>query len=253
VGHALLEKLLAFLQFDFGTSAISGAPAADELAARLPVTLFLAGTGLVVALAIGAPLGILLGSSPVRRAAAPLIQIVAATPVFCASLVLAYAAMHLAGWPVSTNIATPFAKLADPQALELLLPPILTVGAAGAAAVQLALRRAAREASDESYQRGLRKLGLTGFEIERIYVAPQVAAGLLSSLGEVVLALLSATAVAEWVFNAPGAAVLFVKSAALHDWTMLALILLVFVAMVLTAHCIGRIAARAIYEQRHGA
>lgn len=249
----LFAKLVAFTKFDFGLSAISGGPAADELGARLPITLFLAGTGFLVALIIGAPLGILLGTTPVRRAAAPLIQIVAAAPVFCAGLVLAYAAVHLFGWPVTINPPTNFPQLADAHAFELLLPPVLTVGLAGAAAVQLALRRAAREASDESYQTGLRRLGLSALEIELVYVAPQITAGLLSSLGEIALALLSATAVAEWVFNAPGAAVLFVRSAALHDWTMLALVLLVFVSIVVTAHFIGRVAAHILYEQRQGA
>lgn len=249
----LVEKFFAFIKFDFGSSAISGGPATAELSARLPVTLFLASTGFVVALIIGAPLGILLGATPVRRAAAPLIQIVAAAPVFCAGLALAFGAVHLLGWPVSINTPMGFPQLADVHAFELLLPPILTVGLAGAAAVQLALRRAAREASDESYQKGLRRLGLSALEIDLVYVAPQIAAGLLSSLGEIALALLSATAVAEWVFNAPGAAVLFVKSAALYDWTMLALVLLVFVTIVQTAHFIGRVAAHALYEQRHGA
>ena len=131
-----------------------------------------------------------------------------------------------------------------------LLLPILTVGAAGAASVHLALRRAVNEADSEPYRQGLRLMGLGALEIERVYVLPQVFAGLLSGSGEIVLTLISAAAVAEWVFNWPGDAVLFIKSAALGDWSVAALVLLVFAALKFLADCAGAIAARVLEELR---
>jgi peptide/nickel transport system permease protein len=112
------------------------------------------------------------------------------------------------------------------------------------AAVQMVLRRAASEAQEGPFRTGLRRLGLSSLEIERVYVAPLVFAGLLDGLGEVVLALLSASVVAEWVFNGHGIADLFVKAIALHEWNVAALILFVFAALTATADFVGRIAAR---------
>src|SRR5262249_3570705 len=211
----------------FGISAPGGRHAIADLADRLPATLIVLSGGLVIALAVGGPLGILFGGGPVRRAAAPLIQFVAASPVFCAALVLNFLAVQFLHWPhdTQTDFFQPASvfhlDLSDPAAaLEPLLLPALTVGAAGAAAVQLALRRGAASVAREPYRRGLRRLGLSTLEIDRAFVLPQVVAALVASFGELALALVAASAVAEWVFNIPGAAVLFVKSVALGDWTM---------------------------------
>jgi ABC-type dipeptide/oligopeptide/nickel transport system permease component len=245
----------SFARLDLGTSVVTGRDAWAELAGRLPATLLLISGGMLIALAVGGPLGLLLGGGPGRRAAAPLIQIIAAAPVFCGALLLAFIAQKFLHWPIATGGASLFAEspyhldLADPiGSLKPLLLPILTVGAAGAACVQLALRRSSAEVAHEPYRRGLRLLGLPALEIERVYVVPQVAAALVASLGEIVLAMLAASAVAEWVFDIPGAAVLFVKSVALGDWSIASLVLFVFAAIALAADFIGTIAWRALAD-----
>jgi ABC-type dipeptide/oligopeptide/nickel transport system permease component len=126
--------------------------------------------------------------------------------------------------------------------------PALVVGAAGATAIELAIRRAASAAGGAPYRDGLRLMGLSAFEVDRLYLVPRVLAGLFASLGEVALSLFAATAVAEWVFDWPGAATLFIHSVALHDWNVAALVLLVFACMALTAGFIGALAARAMGE-----
>ncbi len=230
---AIGSRLLHFGQFDLGYSVINGLPVLDELSRRLPPTLALVLLGGVFALIAGLPLGLLFAFSPARRTAAPLVQIITATPVFCAGLALAYAAVHLLHWPVSVNGPMP-------PSLQTAALPILTVGLAGAAAVQLALRRAAFQSSGEAFRTGLKRLGLGAFEIERRFVLPQVLAGLIASAGEIMLALLSATVVAEWVFHRPGAADLFVRSVALADWNMAAIILFVFAALSFVTEFAGR-------------
>jgi peptide/nickel transport system permease protein len=240
-GVAIAGRLLAFLTLDFGNSAISGQSVARELASHGPMTADLVGFGALIAVLLGVPLGLVLGTGPFRRATAPLIQLVSAAPVFCAGLALAYAARHLFGWYQGAAVAAP--GLFDLAALRAVLLPALTVGFAGTAAVQIALRRAASEAQDNPFRTGLKRLGLTALEIERVYVAPRVFAGLLASLGEVMLALLSAAVVSEWVFQCRGIADLFVKSLALHDWNMAAAILLVFGVATSTAEFLGRLGA----------
>ena len=249
---AAAKRFLAFLSLDAGRSAISGGSALAELSLRLPATLALVAAGAGVALAVGAPLGLLLGAGPMRRAAAPLIQIVAAAPVFCAGLALAYCAAHILHWPVSVNTPTTGAIpifTTDLQSWRLTALPVLTVGLAGAAAVQLALRRAAAQSAGDAYHAGLRRMGLSALEIERVYGATQVLAGLLASAGEIMLALLSAAVVAEWVFHRPGAADLFVKAIALHDWNMAALILFCFAALSFVSDLGGRLGAYALANE----
>jgi peptide/nickel transport system permease protein len=243
--------LNGFLRGDFGTSAISGSPALAELAAHLPLTLGLVGEGLGVALLVGIPIGILFGTGPARRAAAPLVQVASAAPIFCAGLTLAFVASNLLHWPVHLAggaesglalLPTSFA------AFESIALPVLTVGLAGAAATQLAIRRAAAESATQPWRPQLRRMGLSSWDIEKTYGLADLGAGLLSSLGEVMLALLSAAAVAEWVFNYDGAADLFVRSVALHDWSVVALVLLVFASLTMAADLLGRCAARALCD-----
>jgi peptide/nickel transport system permease protein len=243
---AVAERAWAFLRLDFGTSLISGTGAAAELAQRGPVTATLVLLGATVALVIGVPLGLLFAAGPLRRTTAPLIQVVSAAPVFCAGLALAYAAHRLFGWPVSAGEWPGHLTISDPAVLHVVLLPALMVGLAGTASVQLVLRRSAAEAQDEPFRGGLRRLGLSALEIDRVYIAPLVFAGLLTSLGEVMLALLSATVVAEWVFGCPGIADLFVSSVALHDWNMAAMVLFVFSVVVATCEFLGRLAAQAV-------
>jgi ABC-type dipeptide/oligopeptide/nickel transport system permease component len=245
---ALGGRLTSFAQLDFGQSAISGNSAVQELATRAPVTLTLVLLGMLIAFVFGAPFGLLLSSGAVRRATAPLVQIVSALPVFCAGLALAFLARNLLGWPASAGAFPTLQQLLHPDTavMQTALLPALAIGLAGMAAVQVAQRRSASEVQDAPFRAGLRRLGLSTLEIDRVYVAPIVFAGLFASLGEVVLALFSAAVVSEWVFKCPGAADLFVKSVALHDWTVAALILFFFAAIVLTANFLGRIAAEAV-------
>jgi peptide/nickel transport system permease protein len=245
--HTMPAYLTAFghhlwnlLRLDFGTSTLTGRPALEELGRHLPSTLMLVAMGAGVAGLVGVPLGLLFAFQSARRIAAPLVQIITATPVFCAGLALAYAAAYLLQWPTSVNAPARADVLPD-QALQLLALPVLTVGLAGAGAIHLALRRATIRSSEDAYRTGLKRLGLGRLEIEALYVVPKVLAGVLTGAGEIMLALVSAAVVAEWVFHRGGAADLFVKSVALADWNMTAILLFVFAGLTIAAHFIGAV------------
>jgi len=236
------RALDGYAHLDFGHSAMTGRAASDELARHLPLTLGLVFEGLAIALIVGIPIGLSFGSGPARRAAAPLIQILSAAPIFCAGLALAFVAGNLLHWPVPSGDATAGLALVphDVREAEILLLPVLTVGLAGAAATQLSLRRAGAEIAGQPWRTQLRRMGLSAWEIETVYAMPRIFAGLLGDLGEVMLALFSAAAVAEWVFNYAGAADLFVKSVALRDWAVVAPVLLAFGVLTMIAGFTGR-------------
>jgi peptide/nickel transport system permease protein len=242
---ALLDRLVQFGRLDLGVSLVSGLPAAQVLANSLPQTLGLVGLGAGMALLAGVPFGLLLALGPARRIAAPLIQVITATPVFCSGLALAFIAVHVLGWPVSVNAPVGAAVPPD-QMLPLTALPALTVGLAGAAAVQLVLRRSAARSGGDAFRGGLKRMGLGLIEIETLYVLPRIAAALLAGARDIALALVSATVVAEWVFHRAGAADLFVKSVALADWNMASLLLFVFAAVTFAVDFFGRVLAAAV-------
>ncbi|HSM97010.1 MAG TPA: ABC transporter permease [Rhizomicrobium sp.] len=248
------QRLSADIHGDFGRSAVSGMPAMAEVFAVLPPTLQLVAAGAVLAFLLGVPLGIFLSASRTLRAVAPLMQIIAATPVFVAALALIWIAVRVLHWrEIPQPSILSFAALMRAgdwnTALHAFALPALTVGAAGAASVQLSLRRSATIAWSEPYRTGLRLMGLGTLDIDLRYAFPEVFAALLRDLGEVMLALISATAVAEWVFDRDGVAVLFLKSAALGDWTVVAAALLIFATITLVFSLLGGIASRLIVPE----
>jgi peptide/nickel transport system permease protein len=251
---ALFERILAAVRGDFGLSSVTGVPAMASAIDMMSFTFQLLAGGAVIALLIGIPLGILLSASRALRAAAPLIQIIAATPVFVAALALIWIAVRVLHWSgISQASALSWVDLVRSDgwsaALQAFALPALTVGAAGAASVQLSIRRAAAVAWSAPYRSGLRMMGLGALDIDLHYALPEVLAALLRDLGEIALALISATAVAEWVFNRNGAAILFLKSAALGDWNVSAAALFLFVTIALIAGFVGGIASQLIVPE----
>jgi len=242
---AALAHLIQFARLDFGVSAISGGRAWPEIGALMPKTLGLIALGSGFAVVVGVPVGLVLALGPARRIMAPIIQVITATPVFVSGLALAYVAVRVLQWPVSINAPVGAAVPPD-QVLPLTAVPVLTVGVAGAAAVQLVLRRAAARTSGDSFRIGLKRMGLSAIEIEALYVLPAVFAALLSGAREIVLALVSATVVTEWVFHRDGAADLFVKAVALSDWNMAAILVFVFALITFVADFIGSILGHAL-------
>ena len=251
---ALCERIFAAVRGDFGLSSVTGVPAMASAIDMMSFTFQLLAGGAVIALLIGIPLGILLSASRALRAAAPLIQIIAATPVFVAALALIWIAVRVLHWSgISQASALSWVDLVRSDgwsaALQAFALPALTVGAAGAASVQLSIRRAAAVAWSAPYRSGLRMMGLGALDIDLHYALPEVLAAVLRDLGEIALALISATAVAEWVFNRNGVAILFLKSAALGDWNVSAAALFLFVAITLIAGFAGNIASQFIVRE----
>lgn len=251
---AVFERFLGAAGGDFGSSLVTGAPAMAGVLAVLPFSLELLAVGAILALLIGIPLGVFLSASRTLRAAAPLMQIITAMPVFVAALGLIWVAVRLFHWSepevtgaVSWNVLTQHSGLST--ALRAIALPALTVGAAGAASVQLSLRRAAAIAWTAPYRSGLRMMGLGTLDIGLHYTIPEIFAALLRDLGDITLALISATAVAEWAFHRDGVAVLFLKSAALGDWTVAGAALFVFAIITLGTGFLGIVLAALVVPE----
>jgi len=220
-GQNLAASVIDIVRGRFGTSIVTSRLALTDVSAAWPVTFGLAMSGGATALTLGIPLGILLTHRRMLTAIGPFMQIVSAVPVFVMCLLLVW-------WNVR----------ATGNAFAGVLPSLI-VGSAGAAYLQILLRRASAMVSNAPYRTGLRMMGLSAIDIDMRYVLPEIIAAVCDAFGEFVLVLLSATAIVEFIFSIPGAASLFFASAELHDWSVIALVLFVFASVKLIADFIG--------------
>jgi peptide/nickel transport system permease protein len=246
--HAFLARIDQVAHLQFGESAITAVSVVTEIARGFPVTFELMGAGLIVALAVGIATGLLFGAGRFFRPVAPLIQAITAVPVFCAALLALWLAQFFGAGEFSHSaFAAAVAHGAGlVPALRAIAIPALIAGAIAAGAIQLALHRAVLGAMREPFYENMRRMGLSGFEIDRAYLAPYVLAGFFRAFGEIALSLFAADAVVEWIFDWPGAANLFIHAVALRDWNVVGPVLLVVAAVVITADFVGQTAARAI-------
>jgi peptide/nickel transport system permease protein len=255
----VLGQFLRAVAGDFGHSTVTGTPAITAALRAAPVTAQHIAAGAVLALFIGIPLGLLLSGGRTLRMAAPLLQIVTAIPVFLVALALAWAAIrtfHMAApaQPVNLHPAnssmTALLRGGDWNGLWFAyFLPVLTIGAAGAARLQLSLRRAAGVAWAAPYRNGLRMMGLSLFDINLRFALPEIAAALLRDLQGFVLTLISAAVIAEWIFQSGGAAELFLKASARHDWAVVSSILFLASVLTLAAGFLGKVLASLIVPE----
>jgi peptide/nickel transport system permease protein len=243
---ALFSQIDQVAHLRFGNSAITSAPVMSEILRGFPVTFELMGAGLVVALLVGIPIGLLFATGRFFRPAAPLIQAVTSVPLFCVALLALWLANYFGAWDFSHSAFTVSRHSDLLSLLRAIAIPALIAGATAAGAIQLALHRAVLGAMREPFYENMRRMGLGGFEIDRAYLAPYLLMGFFRGFGEIALSLFAADAVVEWVFDWPGAIGLFLHAVALRDWSVAGPILLVVASVVIAADVVGRIGARAI-------
>jgi peptide/nickel transport system permease protein len=247
-GHylsAFFSQVDEIAHLRFGDSAITSAPVLNEIARAFPVTFELMGAGLVVALIAGIAIGLLFGTGRFLRPAAPLIQVATSVPLFCTALLALWLANAYGAHDFSHS-AFVAAGADTMSSLRAIAIPALIAGASAAGAIQLALHRAILGAMREPFYENMRRMGLSGFEIDRAYLGPYVLMGFFRSFGEIALSLFAAVTVVEWTFGWPGATNLFLHAVALRDWTVAGPILLVVAGVVITADFAGQLCARAI-------
>jgi ABC-type dipeptide/oligopeptide/nickel transport system permease component len=102
------------------------------------------------------------------------------------------------------------------------------------------------DALKEPYRESLSRLGISGREIVRTYVARRTLGLSLTSLGDVLLAAFAATAVVERLFDWPGAGAEFIHAAALRDWPVVAALVFVIAIVRVVTDLVSALAALAL-------
>jgi peptide/nickel transport system permease protein len=201
-----LEWLGGILRGDFGRSLTQGGrPVADLIRSRLPATLFLAVSSLVVSVVIALPAGVLsavkkntLTDYGVSVGALSGVSI----PNFWLGLILILLLARIAGVLPAGNYVSPAER--PIAALEHVVLPAITVGTAYAALLTRQTRSAVLDNLDKDNVRMAKSKGLAPRRILTHHVLKQSLLPVITVAGLQFGYMLSATVVVEQVFAWPG-------------------------------------------------
>ncbi|PNG90206.1 ABC transporter permease [Streptomyces malaysiensis] len=213
-----LSWVRGLVTFDPGNSYISHAPIGPQLADRLQVTLWLVGTGMVIACVLALPLGTLMAvrhRKPSGLLLSALSQVGVAVPAFLAGILLITVFAVGLGW-LPANGWTP--PVQDPVLfLEQLVMPALSLGIVQAAVVTRYVRSAVLDVLREDYLRTARAKGLRPTRALLRHGLRNAAVPVVTVLALQLATLLVGSVVIERVFVIPGLGSLLLDSVANRD------------------------------------
>lgn len=210
--HVQLGRYLANLcQFDLGISLYSKRPIRDLLLERLPATIELGITALVVALMLAVPLGVLAavkkGTAWDAGAMGIALFGVSIPNFWMGPMLILVGALWLGWFPVSgrTGVAS-------------LILPALTLGTALAAILSRMIRSALLEVLNEDFMRTARGKGLPDRTVIVRHGLRNALLPVITLVGLQLGALLSGAVITETVFSWPGIGSLVVEAIHRRDY-----------------------------------
>jgi len=228
----LYEQYLRFVADtvtgDFGRSWKYQRPAIDLIIERMPATLELAGTALLIAVVVGGFLGMAAAANRGRWIDVGSVgfSIVArAMPSFWLGLMSILLFAVILGWTPTSGRGTP---------LHLVLPAA-TLAATFLADVLLLTRSGMLETLDEDYIRTARAKGLSARLIQLRHALPNAALPVVSSVGLIGGRLIGGAIITETVFAWPGVGSLAIDGITSRDFPLVqasVIVLAIAVAVV---------------------
>jgi peptide/nickel transport system permease protein len=212
---------------DLGASLTTGQPVAIEIRTRLPASAELTLLGLVVAVSVAVPLGILAATRPgsiVDHACRVLATAGVSLPVFFTGLILVYVFYYLLGWAPAPLGRLDVFYSAPPQvtgfylvdsavagdwevwraSLKQLVLPALTLGIFALAPIARMTRASMLAVLASDFVRTARASGLAPFTVVFTYAFRNAMLPVVTTLGMVFSFLLGANVLVEKVFAWPG-------------------------------------------------
>jgi len=207
---------------NFGVSWRSKQPAINLIAERLPATLVLAGSAILIAILITVPLGIASGIRPyswIDNVATTFSLMGIATPSFWLGLMLillfavTWRVLPASGYtPLSTDVS---------QGLRRLIMPSLTLGVSYAAPLTRFLRTGLLDVMSADYIRTARSKGLGERRVVLGHALKNAMLTVVTVLGMQIGALIGGAIVTESVFAWPGIGRLLLDSIVKRDYGVL--------------------------------
>lgn len=228
--------LTGVLTGDLGFSRVFSQPVTTVIAERLPWTLLLAATGLLIAAVLSIILGVRAGVKPgglTDRFATGLAVVLQGLPSFVLALfAIAVFALALRLFPTG-GLAPPGAPVTVGTAVRHLALPALVLGVSQMPWFVLSVRNAVGDALSSDAVFGARSRGLSPATVVRKHIVPVSMAPLATLLGARLPELVVGSVLVEEVFSWPGVASAVVDSATELDFPLMAALTLGTTAIVL--------------------
>jgi peptide/nickel transport system permease protein len=233
-----LDFAWGFFRLDFGISMWSGKPVAEEIAARLPISLEIAVMATVVAILIAIPLGTISAlwqNSWIDHVVRTVAIAGIATPSFWLGIVSILVVLDVshalfgAAWMPPIDYV-PFWQ--DPlRNLSMVILPALTVGYRYSAVTMRMTRSAMLEVLREDYIRTARAKGLAEQLIINRHALKNALLPVVTLIGIEFAFLIGGLVVTEQVFNLNGVGRLFVLAVQNQDYTLTQALVMLTVAI----------------------
>ena len=238
-----LDFAWGFFRLDFGISMWSGKPVAEEIAARLPISLEIAVMATVVAILIAIPLGTISAlwqNSWIDHVVRTVAIAGIATPSFWLGIVSILVVLDVshalfgAAWMPPIDYV-PFWQ--DPlRNLSMVILPALTVGYRYSAVTMRMTRSAMLEVLREDYIRTARAKGLVEQLIINRHALKNALLPVVTLIGIEFAFLIGGLVVTEQVFNLNGVGRLFVLAVQNQDYTLTQALVMLTVAVFVFAN-----------------
>ncbi len=225
--HQFMAYIQGLLRLDLGSSFHSHRPVVELLLERLPATLVLAGTALLITLLMAVPLGLV---AAVRRnslwdsGAMSFSMLGVSVPNFWLGPLLILVFSLWLGWfPVSGRAG-----------FGAVVLPAITLGTGLAAVLSRMVRSSMLEVLGEDYMRTARAKGLTPYRVIIHHGLRNALLPVITLLGLQLGALLAGAVITETVFSWPGIGLLTIEAIQSRDYPVVqACVLLISVSYVL--------------------
>ncbi|MEU9189363.1 ABC transporter permease [Streptomyces sp. NPDC048484] len=229
-----LSWVHGLVTFDPGNSYVSHTSIGPQLADRLQVTLWLVGTGMVIACILAIPIGTLMAvrhRRPSGLILSALSQVGVAVPAFLAGILMITVFAVGLGW-LPANGWTP--PVEDPVLfVKQLVMPALALGVVQAAVLTRYVRSAVLDVLREDYLRTARAKGLRPMQALLRHGLRNAAVPVVTVLALQLATLLVGAVVIERVFVIPGLGSLLLDSVSNRDLIMVQDVVMIIAVAVL--------------------
>jgi peptide/nickel transport system permease protein len=234
------------VQGDFGYSLLYKRPVTQMIGASLPNTLQLSLLALLVALAVGVPLGLLaaLRRGSMLDQAIRVFSVVghAVPPFWLGLLFILTLSVGLRLLPVGGMLTIGASDWDLGDRLAHLVGPVLTLSLAGIANYTRYLRTEALDVLSQDYVRTARAKGLRERTVVAAHVLRNALLPIVTALGGVLATLISGSLVVEQVFAWPGMGRLMFDAARAKDYPVVMGVVVLSSALLLVSYLLRDIA-----------
>jgi peptide/nickel transport system permease protein len=224
---------------DLGLSYRTGNPVLGSLAERFPTTLQIAGLGLILAVALALPLGILAAlyqRGPIDHASRVVALLGASMPSYWVAYLLILLLSVRLGW----------LPVAGSTTWKHMIMPALTLGIGGSASLMRLTRSEMLETLGQDYIRTARSKGASEQSVNYEHALRNALLPVVTIIGIEAAFLIGGLIVTETVFNIPGVARFLVEAIRSRDYPIVQNLVMFIALVVVTVNFLVDLAYTAL-------